>query len=350
MKECLLCERDMSVSKDTFGKGCIKNIYKFLNLKEPKKQKLREKELYNIVMKENQIKNLNKNQKIWLTDRYLTYKYVEKLEYGNYESLKREIYEDIKNIENTKDKQDIKSKSKINLKKAYELYKKMVKFKENIIRLKNCDFTNEESLSIALSSFSFIFNMGSNKPQYEKDSLKAMQFAFWQLVIEVGKNVGLDISADFLQHSLKSKPSNLYIQDGKVVEEIVKDKFFKNNVQNIVREYGKNANNFIFNSSENDKYPMSFNEKDLYFSIHSAGLKIVGDKQNNGKWKLNIMLHDKYDYSAPKGVIAYYNDTSNVAKSIFSSTLYNFANKSIKAGVMKEYYIDIVFVIDNYEV
>ena len=27
MHECLLCRRDMKVSNDIFGNGCIKNIY-----------------------------------------------------------------------------------------------------------------------------------------------------------------------------------------------------------------------------------------------------------------------------------------------------------------------------------
>lgn len=351
MKECLLCERNMSVSKDIFGKGCIKNIYKFLNLKEPKKLKLREKELYDSIMKENHIKNLNKNQKIWLTDRYLTYKYVEKLEYGNYDTLKQEIYEDIKKIEKVKEKQSIKSMVKISLKKSYELYKKMLKFNQNIDRLKRCDFTNQETVKVILSSFNFLFNMKKNKTQYEKDSFKAMQFVFWQTVVEVGRNFAdFDISADFLEHSLENNPTNLYIKEGKVVEEILNDETFKNNVQNIVKEYGKNTNSFVFNSSENSKYPMNFNEKDLYFSIHSAELKIVGKKYSNGKWNLNITLNDRYDYSSPKNIKKYYNDTSNVIKSIFSSTLYNCASMSIKDGVMKEYNIEIVIIIDNYEV
>lgn len=50
MHECLLCRRDMKVSNDIFGNGCIKNIYSFLDLKMPKKVKLREETLYKNVM------------------------------------------------------------------------------------------------------------------------------------------------------------------------------------------------------------------------------------------------------------------------------------------------------------
>lgn len=94
---------------------------------------------------------------------------------------------------------------------------------------------------------------------------------------------------------------------------------------------------------------MNFNDKDLYFAIHSADLYIKGMKVNN-KWNLEIKLHDTYDYSAPKNLIQYYNDTSSIAKSLLSSTLYNLASLSTKSGVMKEYEIDIQIHLDEFEV
>ena len=39
MHECLLCERDMKKSSNTFGNGCVNNIYKTLNLQKPNKSK-----------------------------------------------------------------------------------------------------------------------------------------------------------------------------------------------------------------------------------------------------------------------------------------------------------------------
>lgn len=87
----------------------------------------------------------------------------------------------------------------------------------------------------------------------------------------------------------------------------------------------------------------------MYFSIHSADLYIKGKKANN-KWNLKIKLHDIYDYSKPKTLSEYYNDTSSTAKSLLSSTLYNFASFSTKCGVMKEYNIDIQLHIEGFEV
>ena len=37
MHECLLCKRDMKVSNNVFGNGCMRNIYAFLDLNIPRK-------------------------------------------------------------------------------------------------------------------------------------------------------------------------------------------------------------------------------------------------------------------------------------------------------------------------
>ncbi len=44
MKECLLCKRDMKKCKDTFGNGCIDNIYiHFLNWNNLANQSIKKK-------------------------------------------------------------------------------------------------------------------------------------------------------------------------------------------------------------------------------------------------------------------------------------------------------------------
>lgn len=94
---------------------------------------------------------------------------------------------------------------------------------------------------------------------------------------------------------------------------------------------------------------MNFNDKDLYFAIHSADLNIKGERFNK-KWNLEIKLHDRYDYSKFKTLNQYYKDTSSMAKSLLSSTLYNFASFSVYCGVLKEYNIDIIITIKEFEV
>ena len=347
MHECLLCSRDMKNSKDIFGNNCIKNIYSFLNLKMPKKLKLREDTLNKYVMKITNSNSLSRNQKKLLVDRYLTYQYLDKIFYGNLDKLKFQVNDDIQNVHKANKYEDLKSKSKMSLNQAYNLYKKVNKFQESITKIKEHNFKDKESVKLLISSFSFIFNLSKNKNQYENSVFKALQYAFWQTVIEVGRTyAGFCISADLLQHSLENQPSNLLIFNGKIVEEIKKDKNFKKCISNIVEKYGSNNNEFIFDSDTDQNFPLAFSESDLYYSLNKVYLFIKGKKEN-GKWNLEIKLHDRYDYSDPKNVIKYYNDTNSISKSIFSSTLYNFAYLSVKANVMKEYNIDILFKINS---
>lgn len=350
MHECLLCKRDMKISDDIFGKGCIQNIYSFLDLKMPRKVKLREETLYKNIMMLTDTRTINTNQKIWLTDRYLTYQYLDRIPYGNYNSIKNKIDYDIQNIKQIKNNEEPKSAKSISLKQAYDLYKKVMKFQDGIDKISKGNFTDEDSIKTIITGFSFIFNIGKNKKQYEKNTFKAMQYAFWQTVIEIGgRYAEFPISAKFLQHSLEEKPDDIVITDGQVVQEILNDESFKRNIKNIVNKYGKNCNEFIFDSLENDSFPMDFNDKDLYFAIHSANLYINAKKVND-KWNLEIKLHDRYDYSVPKMPDQYYNDISSVAKSLLSSTLYNLARFSVYSGVMKEYDIDIIISIEEFEV
>ena len=350
MHECLLCRRDMKVSNDIFGNGCIKNIYSFLDLKMPKKVKYREETLYKNVMELTNIHSINKNQKIWLTDRYLTYQYLNRIPYGNYNEIKNQINYDIQNIKQIKKDEEPKSAKSMSLKQAYDLYKKVMKFQDGIDKINKGDFTDEDSIKTLITSFSFIFNMSRNKSQYEKNTFKAMQYAFWQTVIETGgKYAEFPISADFLQHSLEKEPEDLVITEGEVVQEILNDKSFKKNINDIVNKYGNECDKFVFDSLKDDSFPMNFNDKDLYFEIHSADVYIEG-KEINGKWNLEVKLHDRYDYSKPKDLFEHYNDTSSVAKSLLSSTLYNLASFSVHRGVMKEYDIDIKMHIEEFEV
>lgn len=348
MHECMLCERNMKKSKSQFGSGCINNVFNFLEIKKPARGKNKEQFLYKNIMNRTKILKINKNQKIWLADRYLTYQYLDKLHYGNFDKLKEKISTDIENVNKVEKFEEMITTKKMKLKEAYDLYKKEIKFEKNLDKLKNNNYEeDDEKLKLLITSFSYIFNMYKNKKQYEKNSFKEMQYAFWQTVIEVGgKYAKFDISADFLQHSLKEKPEDLYIIDGKVVDEIKKDDQFKEKIIQIIDKYGDRKNEFV---AKGDDICISFNNKDLYFSIHSANMVVKG-KKYNGKWELDIALDDIYDYSAPKDIKKYYFDTSSISKSIFSSTLYNLAATSMKLGVMKEYKIYIDFKVNEDEV
>ena len=350
MHECMLCQRDMKKSKSQFGNGCINNIFKFLDIKKPARGKNKEQFLYKNIMNKTGISKINKEQKIWLTDRYLTYQYLDQLHYGNFNKLKEQINTEIERVNQIEKFEEMLSTKKIKLKEAYDLYKKQRKFDNNLSKLSNSKYEeNNEKLKLLITSFSFIFNMYKNKNQYEKNSLKEMQYAFWQTVIEIGgRYADFKIAAEFLQHSLEEKPEDLYFSEGKIIEEIKQQEQFQKIISEIIEKYVNN-NEFVFDSNEDKDFPISFSNRDLYFAINKAELKMIGKKQNEN-WNLKIKLHDRYDYTNFKKLDDYYFDTSSVPKSIFSSTLYNLAYYSMKFKVMKEYNIDIQFEWNNFKV
>ena len=142
MHECLLCERDMKRAKNKFGNGCINSIYKFLHIEKPERGKSKELLLYKNIMQRTHISKINKEQKIWLTDRYLTYQYLDNLPYGNFEKLKDQIDTDIKNINHIEKFEEMQTARKMKLKEAYNLYKRERKFESNLtkkIHLKQCN-------------------------------------------------------------------------------------------------------------------------------------------------------------------------------------------------------------------
>ena len=349
MRECLLCERDMKKAKTIFGSGCILSIYKFLNLDIPKSSKTREQYLYKSIMEQTNTKKLNSDQKVWLADRYLTYQYLDKLQYGDFSEIKSELNTDIANVSKVSNFSMLMTANKIKLKEAYDLYKKEQKFNQNINSLKSNE-DKDITLKFLTSSFSYIFNMGKNANQYALSASSAMQYAFWQAVVEGGKIKNYDASAEFLQHSLKKNPGSLLITDGEIVEKIKESNEFKEKLKEIVEKYGKDGDEFHAKPKDKlNENSVEFKNSDLYYAIHNADIEVIGKKVES-KWNLNIVLHDRYDYTDFKDIKKYYKDAEKVHKSIFSSVLYNLAYVSVGLGVIKEYEIYIKFSIEGYEV
>ena len=158
----------MKKCKDTFGNGYIDNIYTFLRLEQPSKSKYKEKELYNSVMQKTGIAGLNKNQNIWIADRYLTYRYLDILKYGNFDKIKEQVNKDINNIKKVTIFDKLKSTKKIILKEAYDLYKMQIKFEEFISKVKSGELDINE-FKLLVTGASFIFNFYKNKNQYMID-------------------------------------------------------------------------------------------------------------------------------------------------------------------------------------
>ena len=334
MHECLLCERDMKRSKDLLGKGCINNIFKFLEMPKPARGASKEQILYRTLMKKTHISRINSNQKIWLTDRYLTYQYLDKINYGDFDNIKRQINTDIQNVNKVSKLEELKTAGKIKLKQAYDLYKKAVKFQDGINELKKGNFTDEESFRLLIANCSFIFNMGKNKSQYEKSAFRAMQYAFWQTVIEVGgRYFQYELAAQLLQHSLEKNPQEYLITNEQILQLIIDDKNFKDKMNQIIDNYGDEKAFYIPLGEES----LTFENNDLYFAIHIAKIEMKAEQDENICWNIDITLSDTFDFTKWKMPLEYYFDTNNIPKSLLSSTLYNLAYISQKLGVIKEY-------------
>lgn len=347
MKECLLCERDMKTAKTIFGNGCIKSIYKLLNLEMPQKVKDREQYLYKSIMKKVNAKNLNSNQKVWLADRYLTYQYVDNLKYGDYTELKNELNNDIANVTKIENFSEFETADKVKLKQAYTLYKKEEKFDNYISQVNYAEDTLKVGYKLLweYSPINLVIRKRTNP--FEISAIKSMQYALWQIVAIGGNVVGYDSSAELLEHSLTDEPKDLVIKEGKIVEEIKNDDQFKEKIKKIVEKYGKDNEEFHINDGDDVK--IQFDNSDLYFSVHGASMDIKGKKVNE-KWNLSIKIKDRYDYTDFKEITDYISDANSVPKSMFSSFIYNLAFFSVKFGVIKEYFVYIEFEINGYEV
>lgn len=337
MRECLLCERDMTKSRSTFGNGCTNNIFKFLNIEKPKRCRNKEQVLYKNIMELTKVSKVNEKQKIWLTDRYLTYEYLRRLHYGNFEKLKKQVKQDIENISRTEKFDELITAQKIRLKEAYDLYKRERKFEDSLRKIGvNSNYKENEKIKLIISGFNYIFNMYKNKKQYDKDSLKMMQYAFWQTVIEVGERYfNYELAAILLQHSLEENPQDFIVKDEQLIQMIRQDANLKNKIKEIIyKNKGKSEIYIPFGQEF-----VTFENNDLYFAIHHADIEMKAKRETDSNWNIEITLSDTFDFTKWKMPFEYYFDANDIPKSILSSTLYNLAFISQKLGVIKEYQV-----------
>lgn len=176
--------------------------------------------------------------------------------------------------------------------------------------------------------------MSKNKNQFEKNAFKAMQYAFWQTVIEVGgKYFDYELASKLLQNSLEENPKEFIITDDKIIKTIKKDKNFQDKLKEILNNH-KNQKSFNVLKGEES---LTFENSDLYFAIHIADVELKAEKNEELIWNVNIKLTDKFDFTKFKMPMDYYNDAKSSLQSMLSSTLYNLAFISQKLGVVKEY-------------
>ena len=167
-----------------------------------------------------------------------------------------------------------------------------------------------------------------------------MQFIIWELVVIGGVLKNYNFASKCLSNSLSiigTTPKNINISntDKKVIDLIKNDSGFKTKLKYIISKYGIN-NTINFNedkvSNKNDVY-YSFEKGDLFYSLHSIKITLTGEKNNNNKWNLNIILTDIYDFTEIL--------SNNNLKP--STILNDMAAISSQYGVIKPYDIIIKF-------
>lgn len=131
--------------------------------------------------------------------------------------------------------------------------------------------------------------------------------------------------------------------EGKIIQDIIDDNYFKNKLNEIIRNYGNNKN---FNT---DNESLAFENGDLFFSLHNSCISVLGNKQDNGKWNIDITLSDTYDFTDLQEIEKYINN-DDFWKGLFGSVGNNLAMISASCNVVNEYEITIKFKIENWEV
>lgn len=132
------------------------------------------------------------------------------------------------------------------------------------------------------------------------------------------------------------------ITEGKIIKKIEDDQYFIDKINKIVKE---NNTKKKFNIKE----IITFDDGDLLLALHNATLNVIGEKQNNNSWNLQIEITDRYDFTDYKEINEIIGDNISLLKRL-GNIANNIAMISTSCNVIREYNINIKFNIDNWEV
>ncbi len=99
------------------------------------------------------------------------------------------------------------------------------------------------------------------------------------------------VSAFMLEHSLQDNPTTMVGgNESDIAKLIVKDPVYLNALDKAI----KNSDGKTIDTDLED---IAFKTPDLYYSIHRATIHVKGYKNKDGKWIINAMLEDTYDFT-----------------------------------------------------
>ena len=133
---------------------------------------------------------------------------------------------------------------------------------------------------------------------------QSLQFCILKSGVLWLKLIDFNCAAKCLNNSLHKSPKNLTITDAKTISKIQDDNNFKECLNKIIKKYG---NKNQFNTGYNNE-SLAFEDGDLFLALHNAYINVIGNKQENGKWNLDITLCDEYDFTDFKEIREYIKD------------------------------------------
>ena len=364
-KRCILCDRAYEYDKyKLFGRGCLSNLYNLLDISKPSRG-TEDKELYlcNKIAHRNLKFFLSRNKKYKLTEKYIALKYLDKINFNKYSYL----LSDTKDIDYNSFLDDIKDRISKDIKKisifykdtvdsisfklndVYELFNDTQKFEELIDLFKNKKWEklDEKVAEQFIEGLSFMFDITKISNPIFYAGFYTMQYMFWEIVVAGGLLADFKLSAALLQKSLvnfgEESSKEIEITDEKITNIIVNNEEFKTKISELIKKYGNE-------SIELKEYHTDFIGGDLFLALHGVDINLNGNKNETGTWNLKAEIIDIYDYTDFKSLKEYVTSANSIPKSIFSSTLNNFAVASSEYGVIKPYKFTMKFEMNNYVV
>lgn len=342
-RRCIICNKPYNYHYDLFGRSCLTNLYRQLNISNPKFISNKEKHLCNVIAHRNFKFFLGKNKKYALAENYIALDYLKGIDLSFTENIKIKLKENMKNISIFK-KYNTSLLPIYSLSDFYKIYNDYIEFKD--LLNENINSNNKNFDETILKGFSVIFNVNKITMPLYYSAFYEMQHMFWEIVVIGGLLTNMKLSAYLMQISLtnsgeyEKKDDILIIEDENISKMLLDNDVFKKKINELLIKDEVNINNKL----------VSFSQGDLLLALHDFTLNLKANKKENGNWSVEIEINDKYDFTDIKNLKDYVKSTDSVPMSLFSSILNNFAAVSSSYNVIKPFNFKIKIKDDDYKI
>ncbi len=341
-KRCVICNRPYNYHYNLFGRTCLSNLYKQLNIVNSRFIFNKEMHLCNVIAHRYFKFFLGKKKKYALVENYIALDYLKRIDLKFTEDIKNALKDNIKNISIFR--RYAKSMlPEYSLNDFYKVYNDYIEFRKLLNESTNSE--DKDFDEAILKGFSIIFDANKITMPLYYSAFYEMQRIFWETVVIGGLLADMKLSAYLMKISLTNsgeyeKEDNvLIIEDENVSRILFNNDEFKEKINELLVEDNVNINDKLFR----------FTHGDLLFALHDFTLNLKANKKENGNWYLDVEIVDKYDFTDIKNLKDYATATDSIPMSLFSSTLNNFAAISSSYNVIKPFNFKIKITNDDYK-